>query len=282
MIRKKILIPIYNDWSSLEILLNNLDEKLKQDDYEIIIVNDNSSQKKNFSFNKFKKIKNIKVLNLLKNLGSQGCIAVGLKFLSNLNESFHLTIMDGDGEDDPKHVNKLFDLSEKFPDLIITSNRLNRQDGKLFQFFYKIHLVLTFLLTFKWINFGNFSCLHSSSLDQVQNNDEVGIAVSSAIVKNCYTYKSPSKRLKRYKDNSKVSYFGLALHSLRVLSVFYKTVIFSSLFYFGLSLLLNFTTTTFNYILFVIILFLNIFLFMIYRSHKITENLFNKVLSKDQ
>ena len=67
MIKKKILIPIYNDWSSLEILLNNLEKKLKSDNYEIVIVDDCSIKKKLILSKSYNKIKKIKILNLTKN-----------------------------------------------------------------------------------------------------------------------------------------------------------------------------------------------------------------------
>ena len=266
----------------MKILLENLENKLKEDGYEVIVVNDFSTEKQNIFSKKFQKIKNIKILNLSQNVGSQGCISIGLKFLSNLNKNCLITIMDGDGEDDPGHVNNLFDFAEKYPNLIITSNRLNRHDGKLFQFFYKIHLMITFLLTFKWINFGNFSCFNSQILSQLQSNNQIGVAVSAAISKNCKIYKCPSKRLKRYKDNSKVSYFGLILHSLRILSVFYNRIILSSLMY-GILFLLVYNVNTFaTYGLMLLIFIFNILLVLINKKYKITSDKFNKILLKKE
>ena len=56
----KILIPIYNDWQSVFNLLDEINIKINQSDYEIsiIIINDASSQKKpnNFLLGLFTKI----------------------------------------------------------------------------------------------------------------------------------------------------------------------------------------------------------------------------------
>ena len=46
---KKILIPVYNDWSSLKTLLNKLEYSLKPGKYEILIVNDFSNTREKFN-----------------------------------------------------------------------------------------------------------------------------------------------------------------------------------------------------------------------------------------
>ena len=78
-----IVIPVYNDWKSLKKLLFNLNKcfaKIKKKS-EILIVNDNSSQKTNLKKIKFNFLEKIKVLNLRKNVGSQIAIASGLMYL---------------------------------------------------------------------------------------------------------------------------------------------------------------------------------------------------------
>ncbi len=278
MIRKIILIPVYNDWSSLKILLENLNKKLKRDNYEIIIINDSSTIKQNISSNNYSQIKSIKILTLSKNVGSQRCIAIGLRYLSQSEEKkFIITIMDGDGEDDPGHVNNLIEEAEKNSDSIITANRLNRHEGKIFQFLYRIHLLITFILTFKWINFGNFTCLHSYNLKKMQTKNEIGVAVSASISKNCKIINSPSRRLKRYEGNSQVSYFGLFLHSLRILSVYYIKIFFILLIYMILTLIFITNSIKILAVIFSAIIIFDLILIMIYRNFKITEKDYNEL-----
>ena len=86
-----IIIPIYNDWKSLNKLLLKLDHSLKNEKKiknEILLVNDDSSKKLNLKKKKFKVIKRIKVIFLKKNLGSQKAIAIGLSYLKKLKENF--------------------------------------------------------------------------------------------------------------------------------------------------------------------------------------------------
>ena len=123
-------------------------------------MNDNSSEKLKSLIKKFDCIKKIEVLTIPKNVGSQRAIALGLLYLKKLKSEFIVTVMDSDGEDDPNQVFRMINLAMKSPNLVITSNRENRKESKIIILLYKIHLVLTFIFSFKWISFGNFSSFH--------------------------------------------------------------------------------------------------------------------------
>ena len=83
MINFNILIPVYNDWKSFNKLLLKIDQNLKnfKGRFTITVVNDKSTKKPYFKLKKTKKIKQITVLNLKENLGSQKSIALGLDYL---------------------------------------------------------------------------------------------------------------------------------------------------------------------------------------------------------
>ena len=80
------LIPVFNDWNSLNILLKQIDQEILsfKDRFDVIILNDNSTIKHSIKNQNFKKINSIKILNLKKNLGSQRALAVGLKYLFSM------------------------------------------------------------------------------------------------------------------------------------------------------------------------------------------------------
>ena len=63
-----VLIPCYNDWDCLDLLLPSIDKHVgKIDiDFEILIVNDCSSIKNNLTLKNIKNIKSINILNLKK------------------------------------------------------------------------------------------------------------------------------------------------------------------------------------------------------------------------
>lgn len=229
-----IVVPVYNDWKSLNKLLLKLDKYLGRGrgiKNEILVINDNSSKKIKIKKRKFKSIKKIKTIFLKKNLGSQKAIAVGLSYLKTIKENFFVTVMDSDGEDDPLQVRKMLNVAIKNPNHVITSNRKQREEPLIIIALYKLHLLLTFLFTWKWISFGNFSTFNKKNLNKILSNNSSWYAHSSAILKNCSIIRLYSKRQKRYFDKSNLRMLSLIEHSLRVNAVFYERIFLSSLIY---------------------------------------------------
>ena len=56
------LIPVYNDWKNLKILLEKIDFQIKKMEYQfdVIILNDFSHSKQDISINHLQKIKQLK------------------------------------------------------------------------------------------------------------------------------------------------------------------------------------------------------------------------------
>ena len=96
-------------------------------------------------------------MSLRKNLGSQKAIAVGLKYLNSKKQKSIITILDSDGEDDSSQIAHMIKKAELNSDFVIVSCRTKRGEGIIFSWFYILHKFLTFIFTFKWINFGNYS-----------------------------------------------------------------------------------------------------------------------------
>ena len=121
-----LLIPVFNDWKSLNKLILKLDiflQNKKKIRNEILIINDNSSKKISLNFRKLKTINKIKIITLKKNFGSQKAIAIGLSYLKKIKGEFYITVMDGDGEDAPSQVKNMLSKAINNPKYIITSNR---------------------------------------------------------------------------------------------------------------------------------------------------------------
>ena len=125
MIEYIILIPCFNDWECLKLLIPKIDEKLKkiQDQVSILIVNDGSTIQNNLSFNNISNLKRIEVLNLKKNVKAQIAIATGLEYLKNKNFNGGIIVMDADGQDDPENIVDLINTSKVKPEQTITINR---------------------------------------------------------------------------------------------------------------------------------------------------------------
>ena len=77
-----ILLPVYNDWASLNKLLSILMIKQKMSiNLNALIVNDKSSKKASLKIKNLRKINKIEILNLIQNCGNQVAIAIGLRSL---------------------------------------------------------------------------------------------------------------------------------------------------------------------------------------------------------
>jgi polyisoprenyl-phosphate glycosyltransferase len=229
-----LLIPVFNDWKSLNKLILKLDNTLKfkkKIQNEILIINDNSTNKLVLNFKKLKLIRKIKIISLKNNFGSQKAIAIGLNYLKKIKGNFYITVMDGDGEDGPNQVKTMLQIAISNPSYVITSNRKKREEALIIVFLYKLHLLITYLFTLKWITFGNFTTFNKKNLNDLFKDNSSWYAHSSSILKNCKIKRLYFKREKRYFGKSKLGLSALIEHSLRVNSVFYKNTFLLSLVY---------------------------------------------------
>ena len=282
-----LLIPVFNDWKSVNKLITKLNASLrinKKIKNEILIINDNSSEKINLNLKRLKSISKIKIISLKKNFGSQKAIAIGLSYLKSIKDDFYVTVMDGDGEDGPTRVKTMLDVAIKNPNYIVTSNRKKREEAYLIIFLYKLHLIITFLFTFKWISFGNFSTFNKKNLKYLLSNNSSWFAHSSSVLKNCKVKNLYFKREKRYYDKSKLGIFSLIEHSLRVNAVFYQNIFITTLIY--LSIIFNLIDGNFKYIFLIGFLLYNFLIIFVKIKHwiknlsKIRSNIKKIILFK--
>ena len=199
MTNLNILLPLYNDWRSCNILIKKINEQLRKKKRfgNILILDDASTQKINVTRLGLKNIRKIKVLKLKKNLGSQKIISIGLDYIKNKKNKI-IVIMDSDGEDDVNQINNLIDTANKNKNYIAVASRVKRKEHLIFRILYKIHLIIAFLLTFNWISFGNYSSFHSNNIKKILKNNSSWLAYSSCVIKNCKLIKIATDRQKRF------------------------------------------------------------------------------------
>ena len=232
-----IVLPTYNDWKSLSILLIQIEKYLKntKNIYKILIIDDNSSEKNKYRLNKNKFFKEIKILRLKNNVGSQKAIATGLKFINKYQKKREdkFIIMDSDGEDDPKKIKEIIKFIDKnHKTKIITMNRTIRKESFFFSILYEIHLLLTFFITLKYIRFGNFSFLSRKVINSLTKKKELWLAYSATLNKFFESKESIlAPRRKRISGKSKMSYSNLITHSLNIQSVYMKNIFYSYIIY---------------------------------------------------
>lgn len=224
---KKIIIvlPLYNDWKSANKLLGNINKIfLKKSNINIIIVDDYSSEKINIDIKKYLNIKKIHVLSLNQNVGSQKAIYLALKKIQNETNAI-IVVMDADGEDDPSKLRKLVIKAEKNEKGIVFAKRTKRTENVILRFLNIIRLIITFLLTGKFLNIGNFCAFSGKNLKALLSNRNITLAFSSGAIKNIKkNYFISIKKKNRYFGRSKVSFYFLIMHSINLISVFYKEV----------------------------------------------------------
>jgi len=251
---KKIIfiLPLYNDWKSANKILKKINEIFSKQKaiLKIIIVNDCSTEEIGTKIKKLSNIKTIKVLNLNKNLGSQKAIYIGLKKIEHETNSV-VVIMDADGEDDPSKLKKLINKATQNTNRIVFAKRVKRTENFILKFLNNIRLVLTFLLTGKYLNIGNFCAFSGNNLKKLLSNNNLIIAFSSGAVKNIKNnYYFGIEKKKRYFGSSKVNFYFLIIHSLNIITVFYKEVFFRTSIIFLIILIVYETNYSLIFLLF--------------------------------
>ena len=226
-----ILIPIYNDWKSLNKLIEEINENIKNFDninFECLIINDASTTSP-LKLYKPSNFVSIELLNMKENKGHARCNAFGIRYIFQNKEFDNLILMDGDGEDRPKEIKDLVEKIKENPNLSVVAKRIKRSEGFFFQSLYQIHKLITFIFTGKNINFGNYSILTRSDVEKLHSKASLWSSFSGTVKKNLKTFNEISSiRGLRYFGPSQMSLFKLIIHSLSIIAVFKYNVFLRS------------------------------------------------------
>lgn len=270
MTKFNFLLPLYNDWQSCSLLIKKINSQLKRKKRyaDILILDDASTQKFSIRKNYLSNINKIRILRVKQNLGSQKIINIGLNFLKT-DKNKVIIIMDSDGEDDVNEINNLIDSAIINSKQISVASRVKRKESLFFKILYKIHLLIVYTFTFKWISFGNYSAFNSNNIKKIVRNEDSWLAFSSCISKNCEIIKINTVRQKRYFGKSKLSFFALFSHSLRIMSVYQKKIFLISILYIILFLILFPNFFNIIIILALLVFLLNFLIYLEKKNHKI-------------
>ena len=138
-----VLMPVYNDWNALSLLLPDLERSLASSELKarIVLVDDGSTATAPVTLgqNHLKSIISVDVVSLRRNLGHQRAIAAGLSYIeANLPQSM-VVVMDSDGEDSPQDVPRLVrECLAHRGEKIVFAARTRRSEGWFFTFCYHI------------------------------------------------------------------------------------------------------------------------------------------------
>ena len=227
----KILIPVYNDWQSVSKLIDEINNLLIDQEFQIsiIVVNDASNHDRQDEEKTLENIQSIKILNMKKNQGHARCIATGLKYIFEKEDFDYVIPMDGDGEDRPEEIKEFLNQIKNSNNKPIVGERIKRSENLLFKICYQIHKLITLTFTGKFIKFGNFTCLPKITVEKMVNEKATWNSFSGSLSKIEKDFLSiPSARGTRYFGPSKMSFSNLLKHSLSIISVFRSTVLIRS------------------------------------------------------
>ena len=227
-----ILIPIYNDWESLEKLLANINDNIKniqEAKFNCVIVDDCSTVK-SLEIKIPSNISSVEIIHMKQNRGHARCNAFGVKYLSKNLDLDYAILMDGDGEDRPEEIKLLVDKVQQKPGTSIVAKRIKRSEGPLFQSLYQIHKYLTLLTTGNLINFGNYSCLTKNDLETLSTKASLWSSFSGSFKKYIKNYDEVNSiRGVRYFGPSQMSFFKLIIHSFSIIAVFKYQLLLKSI-----------------------------------------------------
>ena len=261
-----ILIPVYNDWESLNKLLSEINENIKsfsEINFECLIVNDASTTQPP-ELKKPSNFLSIELLNMKENRGHARCNAFGIRYVFQNKEFDNLILMDGDGEDRPEEIKSLIEKIKEDPSLSVVAKRVKRSEGPFFQSLYQLHKLITFIFTGKNINFGNYSILTRNDVEKLHSKASLWSSFSGSVKKNIKSLNEiNSIRGLRYFGPSKMSLFKLIIHSLSIIAVFkYQVFLRSTLMlivlaylnsYLGvLSIFFQISIVIFNLLIFIV------------------------------
>jgi glycosyltransferase involved in cell wall biosynthesis len=221
-----ILMPVYNDWKALSLLLPKLDKQLGENGFvaDILIVDDGStvSAPEGLERDSFGSIQAIDVLPLHRNLGHQRAIAVGLAYIEATRHCRSVIIMDCDGEDDPKDVPRLIRESlDKENSEIIFAERTRRSENLAFRFFYRCYRLLHYMLTGVPVRVGNFSLVPARTLPRLVAVSELWNHYAAAVHKARFPMALiPTQRGCRLEGPSRMNLVTLIVHGLSAIAVF--------------------------------------------------------------
>lgn len=222
--RLTILLPYYNDADSLTRLLADIDATIPADlGARILLVDDGSTEPLP---SRLPARIPIDCIRLVRNLGHQKAIAVGLSYIHQHIPCTHVLVMDSDGEDIPADIHKLVAAQSKEGDKIIFSTRGKRRNGLRFKLGYVVYRMAFRWLTGRKISFGNFSCIPASMLGRLIYYPELWSHYPGTVIRSGLPYHTiPLDRGQRYAGTSKMSFTQLVLHGLGAMSVFLEKII---------------------------------------------------------
>jgi hypothetical protein len=228
--RLAVISPVFNDWACLPELLTRLDQALSavQGAADVFLIDDASPlPRPPASINhSYTAIRSVWVIRLLRNLGHQRAIAVGMGLVSTLEGYDAVLVLDSDGEDQPEDLEKLYSAFQRMEGKsIVFAGRTKRTEGWWFKLMYWLFRQSHRALTGIPVRFGNFSLVPVPLVRSLVLVSDLWNHYAAAAVKARLPYISvPCTRGSRIAGSSQMNLVSLTTHGLRAFSVFSEEI----------------------------------------------------------
>jgi len=221
-----ILIPIFNDWESLRLLLPEIDRAMTglERQVSVLIVDDASTEPmpSDWPGESLTALDSVEILHLRSNQGHQRAIALGLYHLHEFTDAEAVVVMDGDGEDRPQDLPELlgaFAAGEGGE--VVFAARTKRMESLGFRLGYRAYRWIHHAMTGVVVQVGNFSVVPRAALARLMAVPDLWNHYAASIYRARLPRRLvPLPRGRRLAGESKMNFVSLLIHGLSAMSVF--------------------------------------------------------------
>lgn len=221
-----ILIPNFNDWESLRLLLPEIDRTVEGMGHRVsvLVVDDASTESmpQGWPGRNLNAIDAVEVLHLRSNQGHQRAIALGLYHIHEFTDAEAVVVMDGDGEDRPEDLPELLRAFRAGPGSeVVFAARTKRMESLAFRLCYRAYRVVHRALTGVVVRVGNFSLVPRPALARLMAVPDLWNHYAASIYRaRLPRILVPLPRGRRLAGESKMNFVSLLIHGLSAMSVF--------------------------------------------------------------
>ena len=229
--RVTIVIPVFNDWDSLLILMQRIDAvaaSLPFHHLRLCAVDDGSTKPMGdlaATARQMQNLEAIETVHLALNMGHQRAIAIGLCVAAQKNECDAVIVMDSDGEDPPEAIPELLTCAAKAEDFLIVARRGKRKEGLRFRISYVAYKFLFRTFVGRPISFGNFSFISCGYLRRLVLLPDLWNNLAAAMLRSRLPmHLVPVDRGRRYAGRSQMNFTSLVIHGFSAISAYAETI----------------------------------------------------------
>jgi glycosyltransferase involved in cell wall biosynthesis len=229
MEKLRIIVPVFNDWLSFNLLLVELNKLASTLPVRLAIsaINDGSTDSsdelKNLS--SLTDLDALEIVNLHVNVGHQRAIAIGLCLAVHDADADAILVMDADGEDSPQAIPLLLQAAAARPDFCVVAKRRKRSENLTFKISYIAYKFIFKLTTAREIDFGNFSLFSVGFARKLVRVPDLWNNLPAAVLRSRLPIQAiPVDRAQRYAGKSKMNFTSLIIHGFSGISVYAETI----------------------------------------------------------